>query len=86
MDTRSYPSAAVSGYVLPYIFRGRSWSLQEIEMIKGALGEVILRIANKRTSRNLWEYLIDKYHYLGYKRPVGTSVKYLIYSDERLVD
>jgi len=34
MDTKSYPSAAVSGCVLPYIFRGRSWSIQEIEMIK----------------------------------------------------
>lgn len=167
MDIKSYSSAAASGCVLPYIFRGRSWSLQEIEMIKqiiktsryridisrkvceiinwrqdngrlkdaacrevlrkmdskglinlplphpssyiknnrgirpkekwdgffelntelieGALGEVILRIANSQTSRNLWEYLIDKYHYLGYKRPVGASVKYLVYSDERLV-
>jgi len=54
------------------------------ELIEGASGEVILRIVNNRTSRNLWEYLIDNYHYLGYKRPVGASVKYLVYSDERL--
>lgn len=49
------------------------------ELIAGALGEVILKIANNGTSRNLWEYLIDRYHYLSYKRPVGASVKYLIY-------
>ena len=166
MDTKSYTSDAASGCVLPYIFRGRSWSLQEIEIIKeviktsryridisrkvceiinwrqangrlkdaacrevlrkmdskglinlpaphpssyipnnrgirpkekwdgffklntefteGALGEVVLRITNNSASRNLWEYLIDKYHYLGYKRPVGASVKYIVYSDERL--
>ncbi len=63
------------------------------ELVEGALGEVILKIANNGTNRNLWEYLIDKYHYLGYRRPVGASVKYLIYlkdpvspySDGRLV-
>ncbi len=54
------------------------------ELIEGALGEVTLKIANNGTSRPLWEYLIDKYHYLGYRRPVGASVKYLVYSDERL--
>ena len=51
------------------------------ELMEDALGDVILKIANNGTNRNLWEYLIDKYHYLGYKRPVGASVKYLIYSD-----
>ena len=153
--------STASGRVSPYIFRGRSWSLQEIEMIKntikisryridvsrkvceiinwrqangqlkdaacrevlrkmekhglinlpprhpssyfrdnrglrpkekwsgffqvntelieGTIGEITLKIASSRTNRNLWEYLIDKYHYLGYKRPVGASVKYLIY-------
>jgi hypothetical protein len=55
------------------------------ELVEGTIGEVTLKIADSRTRRNLWEYLIDKYHYLGYKRPVGASVKYLIYSDERLV-
>lgn len=54
-------------------------------LIEGVLGEVILKLANNGTNRNLWEYLIDKYHYLGYRRPVGASVKYLIDSDERLV-
>ena len=63
------------------------------ELIESTIGEVTLKIVNSQRSRNLWEYLIDKYHYLGYKRPVGASVKYLIYlkgaaspySDERLV-
>jgi hypothetical protein len=53
--------------------------------IRGSMGEVILKTANNRRSRNLWEYLIDKYHYLGYRRPVGASVKYLVYSNEKLV-
>lgn len=49
------------------------------------LGKINLKVANKGTLRNLWEYLIDKYHYLGYRRPIGASVKYLIYSSERLI-
>lgn len=49
------------------------------------LGKINLKIANKDTLRNLWEYMIDKYHYLGYRRPIGASVKYLIYSSERLI-
>ena len=49
------------------------------------LGEINLRVANKGSQRRLWEYLIDRYHYLGYRRPIGSSVKYLIYSQERLL-
>lgn len=58
---------------------------EECRPIEGALGEITLTLANEGQERSLWEYLIDKYHYLGYRRAVGRSIKYLIYSDERLV-
>ena len=33
----------------------------------------------------LWNYLIDRYHYLGYKVLVGAHLKYLVFSNERVV-
>jgi hypothetical protein len=55
------------------------------ELVETDLEEIHLEIANNGVSRNLWEYLIDKYHYLGYRRPVGACIKYLIHSNERVV-
>ena len=33
----------------------------------------------------LWNYLIDRYHYLGYKVLVGAHLKYLVFSKQRVV-
>src|SRR6266516_1058210 len=36
-------------------------------------------------AEKVWNYLVDKYHYLAYKASVGRSLKYLVWADERLV-
>lgn len=33
----------------------------------------------------LWNALIQNFHYLGYRTPVGRSIKYLIVADDRLI-
>lgn len=33
----------------------------------------------------LWNYLVNRYHYLGYKVLVGTYLKYLVFSKERII-
>lgn len=41
-------------------------------------------VSNKQ-ERNLWNYLIDHYHYKGWRIVVGRHVKYLIYLDQQLI-
>lgn len=41
-------------------------------------------VSNKQ-ERNLWNYLIDHYHYKGCRIVVGCHLKYLIYLDQQLI-
>lgn len=51
----------------------------------GDLGELEI-VAVRRTNREkLFDGLIEQYHYLGYTRPVGEHLKYLVFSRERPV-
>jgi len=42
------------------------------------LGPVTLEIVNERESSGLWNEYVSRYHYLGYKKPFGTFLKYFI--------
>ena len=58
------------------------------EPTKGSLsnlGKVRLQIVRSSTEKRFWDYLIDKYHYLGYEKPIGKQIKYFIYSKESLL-
>jgi hypothetical protein len=42
---------------------------------------VNLRIVADREERGLWNELISRYHYLGYKQPFGYPLRYFIESE-----
>jgi hypothetical protein len=45
------------------------------------LGPVNLQTCNDRKSSGLWNEYVWRYHYLGYKKPFGTFLKYFIVCD-----
>jgi hypothetical protein len=55
-----------------------------IEAPLNALGTVRLELV-ERASSALWNELIDRYHYLGYKPLPGAQLRYFAYAGERLV-
>jgi hypothetical protein len=55
-----------------------------IEAPLSALGTVRLELV-ERAGSSLWNELIDRYHYLGYKPLPGAQLRYFAYAGERLV-
>lgn len=58
------------------------------EILTGKVGEykeLKFEMVKQTSKEGLWDYLIDKYHYLGYQIIVGHHLKYLIYLDNNLV-
>jgi hypothetical protein len=49
----------------------------------GELGAVEIRQVRRSAEERLVDGLIDAHHYLGYKRPVGEHLKYLVYAGDR---
>ncbi len=45
----------------------------------------IFHIIGNNEERNLWNYLVDRYHYKGCRIVVGRHLKYLIYLDQQLI-
>ncbi len=43
-----------------------------------ALGDIRLEIVTEKTEVALWKEYVDRYHYLGYRHPIGASLKYFI--------
>ena len=64
------------------IFKERK---EPIEESLSNLGQIRLEMVRSSTEKRFWNYLIDKYHYLGYRRVIGSQVKYLIYSQGELL-
>ncbi|MBA7468021.1 hypothetical protein ES707_03262 [subsurface metagenome] len=56
-----------------------------IEESLSNLEEIRLQMASRTTEKRFWDYLIDKYHYLGYGKPIGKQIKYFVYSKENLL-
>ncbi len=51
----------------------------------GELGEVRLEVVHGRDRRRLWNEYVDRYHYLGFRRPFGCTVRYFVGCDQGLV-
>ena len=49
------------------------------------LGTVHLEIVQEDTSKKLWNEYVSRYHYLGYKHPFGTYIRYFITSDQGIL-
>ncbi len=58
------------------------------EPLRGLLGDykpLIIKIASRSPLEPLWDYLMRTYHYLGYQRLLGHSLKYLVFFQDRPV-
>lgn len=53
--------------------------------IKDLLPFISLILVNNTTHEPLWDYLVSNYHYLGYRKLLGHSLKYLAFVDNRPV-
>ena len=49
----------------------------------GELGPVALEVVTSREAAGLWNEYVERYHYLGYKKPFGCVLRYFIVSKER---
>ncbi len=50
-----------------------------------ALGEVWLEVVASRARSRLWNEYVDRYHYLGYRRPFGCAVRYFVGCEQGLL-
>ena len=51
-----------------------------IECDLSALGPIQLELVTDNADVALWNELVDRYHYLGYRHPIGAALKYFIVS------
>jgi hypothetical protein len=51
----------------------------------GSLGELSLRPVDTPQQSSLWNELIERYHYLGYKPLPGAQIRYLVFSGDHLL-
>jgi hypothetical protein len=51
----------------------------------GQLGELEFRVVTSRRDSPLWNELIERYHYLGYKPIPGAQMRFLVYGGSRLL-
>lgn len=56
-----------------------------IRLAAGRLGGLTFRIVDGRKSSSLWNQLIERYHYLGYKPLPGAQLRYFVLSGSRLL-
>jgi hypothetical protein len=57
----------------------------ELTLPAGDFGELQLRIVNTRTDSAVWNELIQRYHYLGYKPLPGAQLRYLVFGGGHLL-
>jgi hypothetical protein len=48
-----------------------------------SLGALEIRLVRRAEGEALFDYLLSRYHYLGYRRPVGEQLKYLVVAGAR---
>ncbi|ACN17101.1 conserved hypothetical protein [Desulforapulum autotrophicum HRM2] len=49
------------------------------------LSEVDLEIVADNQSTQLWNEYVERYHYLGYQKPLGRSIRYFIQSEQNIL-
>jgi len=52
-----------------------------VEGVLGRMGRVRLEVVNDKETTGLWNEFVNRYHYLGYKRPFGYHLRYFIESE-----
>jgi hypothetical protein len=58
---------------------------EPIRLPAGRLGLLEFRIVDRQNSSQLWNELIERHHYLGYKPLPGAQLRYFVYSASRLL-
>ena len=56
-----------------------------IEGSLASLGPLEIRLVRRADGEDIFNYLLNEYHYLGFSRPVGEHLKYLVLSADRPV-
>ena len=56
---------------------------EPIECLLAELGTLQMRQVRRTTEEPLVQWMLEAYHYLGYNRPVGEHLKYLVTANER---
>lgn len=54
-----------------------------IEGSVGSVGPLKIELVRRTEGEKLFAHLLSQYHYLGYSRPVGEHLKYLVWAGER---
>lgn len=63
----------------------RSDQRDEILLPAGKLGTLRFQIVSSKEGSSLWNELIERYHYLGYKPLPGAQIRYLVKSGETIL-
>ena len=58
---------------------------EAISLAAGALGKLTFRPVNTPDDSKLWNELIERHHYLGYKPLPGAQIRYLVFGKSRLL-
>ncbi len=66
-------------------FTGASDPSPELTLAAGALGELEFRRVNTQRDSSLWNELIERHHYLGYKPLPGAQIRYLVLAGPHLL-
>lgn len=56
-----------------------------LTLAAGALGELEFRRVTSREDSSLWNELIERYHYIGYKPLPGAQIRYLVFAGHHLL-
>ncbi len=58
---------------------------QPIKMPVGSIGSLKLEVVQSQTQSEIWNEMIHRWHYLGYKKLVGAQLRYLVDSDQGIL-
>ncbi len=62
-----------------------TYNTSELTGTVSEFGSLTIKMVRRSPEEGLWDYLVDRYHYLGNPWIVGSYLKYLAYLDDRLV-
>lgn len=81
------PPRKKESFLHPKKARRRSHSVDSTELA-GAISDfssLTFKMVRRTLDEGLWDYLVDRHHYLGPPWIVGSYLKYLVYPDDHLV-
>lgn len=58
---------------------------EAVSLPAGVLGKLLFRPVNTPDDSKLWNELIERYHYLGYKPLPGAQIRYLVFGNSHLL-